>query len=96
MSDKPEDLEDKGANLLASLPDSDPADYKIKIAPDVQPGDAVFLNGETGQYERLVPGAIQHGVFDGYDIKITVGPITFRHSPIDGVMIVDDSQQDDE
>ena len=81
-------LEQKGADLLAGL-DLDQPTRKIQLAPDVQPGDAVFLNGETGQYERVKSGAFQHGIYNGYDIELTITPVPTYLSLIDGTVIID-------
>ena len=91
MSNKLEDLESNGLNLLSSW-QSNPGEIKFKfpVAPDVQSGDAVYLNGETGQYEKVTETSDFHGLFDGHDvvIMVTINDIVMPllHSPIDGQM----------
>ena len=90
MSD-PQSPEEKGNKLLSSWEQEMPIiSPKFPVAPDVRPGDAVFLNGETGRYEKAVDGQRPHGIFDGHDVILKNWPFTLRHSPLDGDLTVTD------
>ena len=89
MTNESQTPEQKGADLLAGFDPDSPA-LKFPVAPDVQSGDCVWLNGETGQYEKVTETSDFHGIFDGIAVIIPVSindKETFlRHSLIDGQM----------
>jgi len=87
---KSETPEDKGIDLLAMWQATGDVPLKFAIAPDVQPGDAVYLDAETECYQKVTKGSPFHGIFDGYAVIIFLSindkELFLRHSLIDGQM----------
>lgn len=90
-------LEDNGTSLLAQWSQGERPTRKIKIAPDVKPGDCVWLNAETEQYEKVTTTSPFHGIFDGYDVNIVAAwPFKIQHSLLDGQITMDNMPDLDE